>query len=91
MIVADAVWLLAHVDGWGHMAGWGWAAMIAGLVFMIAVVGVIVWVVLTVASPARRSTTADQASRSTEILDQRYARGEIDRDEYLQRKADLQD
>ena len=33
---------------------------------------------------------ADAAQFSAEFLDERYARGEIDRDEYLQREADLE-
>ncbi len=63
--------------------------MIFMLVFMAlvlaALIAGVVWLVRTL-SDGRRSG----ASTALEALEVRYARGEIDRDEYLQRRNDLE-
>ena len=56
---------------------------IFGWLFMTAVVVLGVWLIW--------STTRQQPRRhAADLLDERYARGELDRDEYLERKADLE-
>ena len=81
-----------------HMMWWGggWYGMILGPLIMILVFAlVIVAVVLLVrwASGPWPGTTALQnvppGRTSLDILDERYARGEIDREEYLQRRKDI--
>jgi putative membrane protein len=79
---------------WGMMGGWGGWWM--GPFFMT-----IVWVVVLALAIAAavwfvRSTTHANLhqprlarSRGLEVLEERYARGEINRDEYLQKKADI--
>ncbi len=69
--------------GWGMMGGWG--GMLVMLLFWVALILVIVWVVRAIigASPGGASSNA----RS--ILDARYARGEITRKEYEQMKKDI--
>lgn len=66
-----------HWDGWWHI-GWMW-------LFWIAVIVAVVFLVRTVAAPARRPTAASPE----EILKQRYAQGEIDQEEYERRLSDL--
>ncbi|MHA1107609.1 MAG: SHOCT domain-containing protein [Alphaproteobacteria bacterium] len=77
--------------GWGsgHMSG-GWHYMFGPLmmlVFLALIVGLVVLMVrwLGAGSGAR----AGGGSSARAILDERYARGEIDRTEYLERKKDL--
>ena len=78
-------------DG-GHWAGWGWLGMIVMILFWVAVV---VGIVYLVRALARRPGTGEGqqgpsgVSEPLRILEERYARGEIDREEFLQRKADL--
>ena len=70
--------------GWG---GWGWMMLMPLL--WIALVGVIVWAVVWLAQPGRRTSPPPdygQSPRETpqEILDRRFASGEIDADAYGQ-------
>jgi putative membrane protein len=69
----------------GHMWGGGWGWMwIGGLVTMLLLVGlvaVIVWAVVRGTRPSPR----DPGSHAREILNERYARGEISTEEYRER------
>ncbi len=70
--------------GWGMMGGWG---MLTMALFWIGLILLIVWVVRAVigASPSG----GGGSSNARDILDQRYARGEITRKEYEQMKKDI--
>lgn len=78
--------VMAQMRGWGQMNGWGWGMALVGFVFMIAILGLVVWLVVTL---IRRPETGAKRSSALDLLDERYARGEIEREEYLQRRADL--
>ncbi|WP_232209295.1 SHOCT domain-containing protein [Alkalilimnicola ehrlichii MLHE-1] len=72
-------------SGWGHM-------LFGGLMMIIFWGGVIALIVLLIrwlGGPGDSRSDKPQASDAPDILKQRYARGEIDREEYLQRKQDL--
>lgn len=66
---------------WGDW-GFHWIWMV---VFWVAVIGLIAWAVTRLApnGPDRRSDTART------ILDERYARGELDDDEYRRSRSEL--
>lgn len=66
---------------WNGMGAWGWIMMI---IIWIVVIASIVWAVRTVGGPAR--SDPDQAMR---VLDERFARGEIDQQEYEERRRVL--
>lgn len=74
-------------DG-GH--GWWGFGPVFMLVFwgliILGLVGLVRWLT---AGPTREKTDAG-AGRARMILEERYARGEIDREEFEQRKRDLQ-
>jgi putative membrane protein len=78
---------LADVD-WGHMDGdWGVLMMLGMALFWIAVIVLVVWLV-------RRGTEGfgrPSAEHVTpmEILDRRFAEGEITREEYRERREEL--
>ncbi len=74
--------------GWDHMGAWGWGMGIFGALFMLLVVGLIVWLIVYLARDSQGRGTA--AKDALDLLDERYARGEIDREEYLERRADLE-
>lgn len=75
---------------WGAMGGYGGFGMIIWVVILIAIVAFVAWLVRAQAPsgmhhpPLRRSSGLD-------VLEERYARGDISRDEYLQKKKDIGD
>ena len=76
--------------GWGM--GWGWAMMIGMMLFWVLVVGGIIWLVVWLARrPGGMAGEPGAGARTPlDILKERYARGEISRDEFERMKHDLQ-
>ncbi len=70
----------------GHQWMWGWFMPFGGFWFVILLV--VLFAVLLLRSPHRHAPPAAR-SAALDVLEQRYARGEIEREEYLQKKADL--
>lgn len=68
---------------WGHMNGYGWD-MGSGML--------LIWVLLGVgfALLVRYATRDDKQKSALEILEERYARGEIGHEEFEQKKHDLE-
>jgi len=66
--------------------GFGWFGMIFNLAILIGIVALIVWAFNRFSSGSRQST-GNQSPR--EILQARYARGEITREQYQQMLTDL--
>jgi putative membrane protein len=75
--------------GWGDEYGW----MGFGWIFMLVFWGVIIVGVIALARWLLQGTGRRDApaKKPLEILQERYARGEIERDEYEQKRRDLQD
>jgi len=80
--------VLADAGDFDHMSGFGWGMMGMGWIFMIAVIGFIIWAVLRAGSdaPSAATSTTESAER---VLAERYARGEIDDEEYRRRSDEL--
>jgi putative membrane protein len=77
---------LIVADSGSHMWGWG-GGMMFGWVFMTVLLiggGALVYAVARGPGRPRNESTA------LDVLDARYARGEIGRDEYLERRSDLE-
>ena len=74
-----------------HMWGWGWGGAILGPIMMIVFIALIVGaVVLVLRSMGFGGSPAARGEKSArEILDERFARGEIDKDEYKERRQVL--
>jgi len=78
------------MNDWGM--GWGWGGgMFFGPVFMIAgpVLLIVLVVVLVRWMTAERDMPRDRTPTPREILDQRFAKGEIDREDYDARRKAL--
>ncbi len=74
------------------MAGFGGVGIIFMVLFWGALIFGGVWLVKTIfnaGQPHLNGTAVHGQPSAREILDQRYARGEISREEYEQIKADL--
>ncbi len=79
---------------YGGFGGFGWIGMIIGLVLTVAViVGVVVLVVWAVrrmsSNPSRNGIQSTAGPSARDIAQARYARGEINRDEYQAIISDL--
>ncbi len=73
------------------MSGWGWGPMsgLHGIFWFVLLVLVGVALVALVRYLWRGGGAEPTSSSARRLLDERYARGEIDRAEYLQRRQDL--
>lgn len=69
------------MDGHGWSMGWGW---IVGLVVLVAIVWIIVKTV------GQTKTGQGSQKSALDMLKERYAKGEIDKQEFDERKKDLQ-
>ena len=69
---------------------WGFGMMLASLLFLALIV---VGIVFVVRSSSEGGGTAHRPERSSalDILDERFARGEIDQQEYEERRRNLSD
>jgi putative membrane protein len=72
---------------YGDGAWWGFGMMLVSLLFIaFIVVGVVFLVRYT---ESERTTRRSEGSRALDILEERFARGEIDRQEYEERRRIL--
>ena len=70
--------------GYGMMGGYGWGGLMG--LGMVVFWGLVIWGVVALARGNAGSTQADSPH---EILKKRYARGEINKAEYEEKKKDL--
>lgn len=68
------------------MMHWGWGGLIVSAIFWILLIALVIWIVRTLTTGQQRNASGGTAR---DILKKRYARGEIDRDEYLEKMRDL--
>jgi putative membrane protein len=95
-LLSSSIAASAQQDGTWRMhdgMGWGWGGMWLGPLFMLAALALLVAIVVFLARwLGGDSGAAPKAPRTArDLLDDRYARGEIDREEYLRRRQDLAD
>ncbi len=83
-------WGLFSFSGLGHGV-WGWLALFLHLLFIALVVLGIIYLVrhLSTGSPENSGAQGSGESTPMEILERRYARGEIEEDEYQRKKEEL--
>jgi putative membrane protein len=81
---------------WGWGPSWGMGSMggfgvIFWLVILAVIVAGVVWFVRSMPQTSNLQQPAEHRSAGLEALYERYARGEISREEYLQKKHDIGD
>jgi putative membrane protein len=77
---------------WGMMGYGGWYGplnMVIWLVILGIVIAGFVWLMRSMTQRSDRPHAFAGRPPGLDILEQRYARGEINRDEYLEKKRDL--
>ena len=81
--------------GWGFMDGWngyGWYGPFHMIIWVVALVLIVALVAWFFRSGSRTGVAAGRLERRStglDVLEERYARGEINREEYLQKKRDI--
>lgn len=75
---------------WDWHGGWG----ILHWLFWLAIIALVIWAIVIIARAGNRGRAdntppLERRSKGLDILEERYARGEIQRDEYLEKKRDL--
>jgi putative membrane protein len=74
--------------GWGHHIGF--FSMIMMVLFLIAVIIAVIFLIRWLAaSPGHRNHEARSGDSALEILKIRYAKGEINKEEFEEKKKDL--
>ena len=73
---------------YGCGMGWGWFGPILMIAFWALVIAGIVYLVKVLMGS--RSSTSAKEETAMEILEKRYARGEIDAEEFARKKKDLE-
>lgn len=74
----------------GDWGGWAWPLMgIVPLLFLAVLIAAVVLIVRNATGPGGNSPPMERRSPGLDALEERYARGEINRDEYLQKKKDI--
>ena len=77
-------------DSWGHGAFWGgWLMFFLMVLFVVVLIVAIVFLIRALGGASAARPVAGVPESPRDILKRRYAAGEIEREEYLQKLADL--
>lgn len=77
------------MEGSGMMGGFGSGWMIFMLIFWILIIAGLVLLVKWLIDRGRGATPSGDSESALDILKKRYARGEIDKKEFEEKKRDL--
>ena len=82
--------------GWPNMmggffgGGMGWIGMILGFIFFILIIIGVIFLIVWIVKRATHSGIEDKTgSKALEVLKERYAKGEITKEQYESMKRDL--
>jgi len=82
--------MMNHMLGYGLQGGWGW--MIGFMIFRILLLVVVaVFIMKLINKHTNRNVESYSSSKAIKILQERYALGEIDEEEYTRRLKLLRD
>lgn len=83
---ASALAQMSPMHDWGYGWGWPWGGVIGLVFFALMAIGFATVVRRLVGG---KGSNGSGSSTALNVLAERYARGEIDREEYEQRRRDL--
>ena len=78
-----------HGSGYGMTGGSGIWMLLQGLIWFGLLAAIVLGIIVLIRGRRSDNPAERPPSSALDQLDERYARGEIDRDEYLQRKKDI--
>lgn len=88
---------ICHFGNWGSLGNygaWGWLGMTLNMVFwlglLVGLSALVVWAIRRVQIPGATISHTTRQLTAKEILQARYAHGEITRDQYQQMLDDLE-
>lgn len=100
LILVPVLWATVMMGGMGPgmMGGWGWGnggwspwqGLLATLSTVLVIGGVVALIWWALAREHRAGTSTRDGRDARRILDERYARGELTRDQYRQMRDDLE-
>jgi len=74
---------------WGYGHGWGMPFLGVGPFLSLAIIVGVIYFLFRQDGPLRGRSPEEQADSARDILDRRYARGELTKEQYEQMKRDL--
>ena len=74
---------------WGYGHGWGMPFFGVGPFLSLAIIVGVIYFLFRQDGPLRGRSPEEQADSARDILDRRYARGELTKEQYEQMKRDL--
>ena len=74
---------------WGYGHGWGMPFFGGGHLLSLAIIVAVIYFLFRQDGPLRGRSPEQQADSARDILDRRYARGELTKEQYDQMKRDL--
>jgi len=77
--------VVADTGGFNHMSGFGWGMMGFGCIIGLLIIGLVAWAVVQSTQQNRRNAAPNATRTAESILADRFARGEIDDEEYRRR------
>ncbi len=75
-------------NGYGMMGGFGWFWPFHFIVPLL-IVGLVIWAIVAAVRGFDGHHWRGRLSPGLDALDERYAKGEINRDEYMQKRRDI--
>ena len=99
VLIAGAIWFLFNHNygmwnghghwamNYNHMMGGGMGIVM--IIFWIVLISAVILLVSGVINGIRTSQKDDESQKPLDILKQRYAKGEIDQEEYESKRRDL--
>ena len=79
--------------GWDGMGAFGWVGMLLMMVFWFGLIALLIWGVASLITRGQHGQTSQgpREDRARSILRERYARGEISKEEFDEAKKTLED